>query len=397
MHVFVVPSWYPHPAEPTDGVFVEEQAHALAELRPDWRVSVGLWGQGALSVPRTRPWQLPGFALRVVRERGATRMQPLSNLVEYRHPRVTWSPRLRDGRWRAALSSVGHALALATAEAGPPDVIHAHVGFPGGAIARTLSDAHGIPYLVTEHMSPFPLPALLRDGALHPELRRALAGAGATIAVSAALADAVAAWDLPRPQVVPNLVDERLFTLGRAHASGPVVFLAVGRVGPQKGFDVLVEALGRLAPEVRSGVRLRLAGGGDPRALLAQAERLGVSDHIVWLGQLGRAETAAEMRSCDCFVLPSRHESFGIVVAEALASGRPVVATRSGGPEELVTEENGILVPPADPAALADALAQMTQAARSYDPEALRTACLARFSRARVVDELERIYASVVL
>ena len=70
-------------------------------------------------------------------------------------------PCLRSRRHIAA-NEAPHGCTLATAEAGPADVIHAHVGFPGGAVARALSAEHGIPYVVTEHMSPFPLPALLR-------------------------------------------------------------------------------------------------------------------------------------------------------------------------------------------------------------------------------------------
>jgi len=85
------------------------------------------------------------------------------------------------------------------------------------------------------------------------------------------------------------------------------------------------------------------------------------------------------MLAADAFVLASDVESFGVVVIEALACGRPVVVTRSGGPDHMVNSRNGLLVPTRDRAALRDALIEMRRRAGEYDAAAIRTAALSLY------------------
>ena len=100
-------------------------------------------------------------------------------------------------------------------------------------------------------------------------------------------------------------------------------------------------------------------------------------------------------REAHAFVLPSRHESFAVVCAEAIASGRPVVATPGGGPESIVNQGNGLLVGVEDPDALAKALERVADTWSSYDPQAIRSDFLTRFSRAAVAERIVDVYRSV--
>jgi glycosyltransferase involved in cell wall biosynthesis len=99
-------------------------------------------------------------------------------------------------------------------------------------------------------------------------------------------------------------------------------------------------------------------------------------------------------RAADAFVLASRHESFGVVVIEALASGIPAVVTRCGGPEEIVTPEVGELASPEDPDALADAMSRLAH--RRFDRSAIRRYFEETYAASAVVPRLERLYDDVL-
>ncbi len=136
----------------------------------------------------------------------------------------------------------------------------------------------------------------------------------------------------------------------RTEPTEPVIG-AVSRFSPEKGIDVLLEAFAR----VKQG-RLVLIGDGDERPRLeALIDALGLVDRVClegwWTGQW------AAKWAFDVLVVPSRSEGFGLTVVEAMLAGIPVVATQVGGIPELIEQERtGLLVPPDDPAALADAI-----------------------------------------
>ncbi len=131
--------------------------------------------------------------------------------------------------------------------------------------------------------------------------------------------------------------------------------LGIGRQVPQKGFDLLIRAMAQLWAAGHAVGDLVLAGEGPERdRLVALAEKLGVASRVIFTGTVGRRQAAALFAGCEFFVLPSRHEPLGIVNLEAMASGKPVLATHVGGVPEIVRHgETGWLVPPEDPAALA--------------------------------------------
>lgn len=136
----------------------------------------------------------------------------------------------------------------------------------------------------------------------------------------------------------------------------PARFLFVGRLVPAKGVDLLLESFARAAAQVPA--RLDIAGDGPERArLAAQARRLGCADLVTFHGWLKPAECARQMRACDVFVSASLEESGGIAVLEAMASGRPVIATAWGGHLDTVDHTAGVLVDVSSQAALVEGLA----------------------------------------
>jgi glycosyltransferase involved in cell wall biosynthesis len=157
--------------------------------------------------------------------------------------------------------------------------------------------------------------------------------------------------------VIPNGVDPEEFAGNDALETGfePYV-LAAGRLVPQKGFDVLIDAF---ASAELADLNLAVAGDGFEReALVRRAHDLGVLDRVRFLGTVDRSRLPALMRGACAFALPSRGEPFGIALLEAMAAGVPAVATDAGGVPEFATHDvNALLVPPEDARALSSALA----------------------------------------
>jgi glycosyltransferase involved in cell wall biosynthesis len=400
MSVFVIPSWYPdHRHHLLGGVFVEEAVFALARHHPEMNLHVSLWAQGhrELSSARLREW------LAAPRPDGPprpTRVQRAANVVEHSSPTWTWRFDFARGNLTGVLRANRVNLVRARAES-DIHLLHAHVSAPAGSVARQLSKESGIPYIVTEHMAPFPFRHYVKHGEIVPEVRESLRDARCVTAVSGPLAERIRDAVGVEPVVIPNGVDEAFFSPGVADEIAPVrptdgfTFLTVASLDPRKGIADLLQAIARL--ETVPGARFRIAGSG-PRAAEYRrlATTLGVHGRITWLGSLARERVRDEMRACDAFVLASHHESFGVVFAEALACGKPVIATPCGGPEDIVRDVNGVLVPVGDVPALAQALTAFASRERAFDAAAIRADFAARFASRVVADRFVSLYRDVV-
>jgi len=165
-----------------------------------------------------------------------------------------------------------------------------------------------------------------------------------------------------RGRVVPNGVRVTDFEEADAHREDRPYLFALGRHVPQKGFDVLLRAM-RLRADLGDERLLLLAGDGPQRSALQRlAGELELADRVRFLGITDRPTTASLFKGADAFVLPSRHEPFGIVNLEAMAAGTPVVATDVGGVGDFVVDgRTGLLVGSEDPAGMADALGRLDQ------------------------------------
>lgn len=165
------------------------------------------------------------------------------------------------------------------------------------------------------------------------------------------------------PVTVPELIDlgewRSLLKLHPAQSSRFVV-LFVGRFYRRKRVDVLLRAAAVLRDRIPN-LEIRIVGNGPCTATLHRLSRdLNLASTVVWLGDVSRAELAAEYNRCDIFCLPSVQEGFGIVLLEAMAASKPVVASRSAAIPEVVP--HGMLVDPGGPEALAAAIEMLHRA-----------------------------------
>jgi glycosyltransferase involved in cell wall biosynthesis len=147
-------------------------------------------------------------------------------------------------------------------------------------------------------------------------------------------------------------------------------------------------------------LHLSVAGGSfyrayerDAAAVRELVRALGLTDRVHFLGEVAPNDVATLMRRSALLVVPSRRETFSLVTAEALASGTPVVATRCGGPEEIITDDTGQLTEVDDAAALAIAIESTLN--RTYDRAALRRYAIDRFGSGVAAERLGQLYERV--
>ncbi len=388
--VLIVARWYPSHDDPGSGSFVSDEVVALRAAGID--VVVASWENADL---RARDVGTDSAGRRAVEAWARAVVEPAALSTP-----STWGagvpvariPAIHPGGRLPAMAAIQAHRALlvpfATALAArwPFDMIHAHVGIPDGAAAAAVATALGVPLVVTEHAS-------TASGALEEEedARRAyreLLGTGRRmVAVSRALASRLEApLNLASGtiHVVPNIIRFDEFPLGPAEDRDADELLWVGARRERKGMDVLLRAVA-LARERRPGLHLRLIGRAPDPATegrwLDLAEEVGLAGAVAFDPPSDRAGVAAAMRRAALFVHPSPFETFGMVAAEALASGLPVVAMRSGGVEEVLAGQDigAELADGDDAAALADAILRLRSRLTDCDPAAMRATVTARF------------------
>jgi len=226
-----------------------------------------------------------------------------------------------------------------------------------------------------------------------PLLPRILPRADAITAVSRLTASRLRAYpgvSSARVHIIPNGIDVDFWSTpvaaGDLRAREPVV-LSVGRLDPVKGHDVLLRAF-RLVLARVAGARLVVVGEGGYRNVLeALAADLGIAGAVEFAGQLDAGRVRQRLGEAQVFALPSRSEGLPIALLEAMAAGVPAVATAAGGTPEVLSAGGGVLVPPEDAPALAEAIVELLQ-----DPAA--SAALSAAGRLRAASFTTTLSAS---
>jgi glycosyltransferase involved in cell wall biosynthesis len=255
-----------------------------------------------------------------------------------------------------------------------------------------------IPAVTTEHTLWHPW--LDKNPSVRRQVREVLPHIQIVSVVSKTVEQSVLRFleDGSKIETLPNVVDSAFRLRASDEPWNPDQLLFVGVVRKVKGLDVLVRALARLVDD-RPQLRLRVIGEPfykgyrrdeeEVRGLIAD---LGLKERIEFSGYAAPEAVARAMRGSALLVVPSRRESFSAVTMEAIASGTPVVATSCGGPEEIVSQDTGRIVPVEDDVALAMAIEEVLEARSSFDGERMRAEIMLRFGTDQVAARIHGIY-----
>jgi glycosyltransferase involved in cell wall biosynthesis len=402
VRALIVARWYPAHDDPGRGSFVADLVAALRGENVDVRVASWEFAHyrpttSAASVTRARDaWS------------GAVTHRDSMNT-----PR-TWGAGVPVARLPAlyvAGESVqqridGHAALLvpfgtALHDRWPFDVIHAHTAVPDGAAAIELGRAIGVPVMVTEH------DRSLRQRLATSEEERAsyravLEGAGLVAAVSAQFRDLLCGavgLEAAAMDVVPNPIPDVFFGGSLDGARDGDELLYVGGRKEDKGIVTLLQAFA-LVHEARPALRLRLVGrsanDADEARWHTMAEELRIGEAVRFEAPADRDGVARAMREAAVFVHPSPFESFGMVAAEALASGLPIAATPSGIEEIVGTDGTlGEIASGHAPEQLSATILRVVDRRATFAPEAQRSRA-SRFRASSVAAATIARYRTIV-
>lgn len=388
MRVLVIAHLYPNRLQPSLGHFVRKQVEGLVERGHE------------VVVVSPRPFFVPGLP------RGGATVPRVDEVggVTVHYPRFFKLPGRLDLGTFGWFCHLGLARTVARIRRDFPfEMIHGHMAVPDGFAAVLLGRRYGVPVVVTErgYMNRYPD----RDRFCRAAARFVVEGADQLVFVCRALADRAAALGTPRrePRIVYTGLDHAAFRPGDAVEArrelglpedGEIV-LSVAQLVQKKGNVHLVRAFARVAGERPRALLVLVGSGRDEEMLRAEAAALGIAERVRFAGQQPGPRVARFMVAADVFALPSLKEGFPNVLLEASASGLPLVAAAVDGVPELVRDgDNGLLVPPADPSALAGALLRLLgdPAERARLAGAARHKATTEFSWTRHVDQMDGLY-----
>lgn len=368
MNILMIPSWYGTKTAPLLGSFYKEQAEELAarghrvavlyaEVGGSFRPADNQKMHDVVNGVETYIWVKPNLTPRWEKGRCFQRTRMLERM--YRQLEKTW---------------------------GRPDVVNLRSSLQGYE-AVTLCRRHQLPLFFMEHSS-----FVVTEGensAARKRLYAVMDAANVNACVGSTLLAVMQPYKADT-RVIPDFVDERRFFIREKedpHAS--FTFAAMGQLRPIKGHDTLIRAFARLRQMTDRPVQLRIAGAGGLREYLQgiiREEGLEEVCHLV--GNIPREQVVDFMNDCDCFVCSSRMEMLSCVLHECAACGRPAIGTMCGGPQDIITDETGLLVPVDDVEAMAEAMLTMLDKAPTYDRQAIRRHIIEKFGRDAVCNAL---------
>ena len=377
MNILIIPSWYQTKVNPTLGSFFREQAIALS--KEGHKVSIaytdiyssfkdGYKGikylrDSGVNIYRISKYKIPRTGFQVY------------NLVFY--------------------SGVDRIYRKIVEEQGKPDIIHVHSSILAGYSGMRLSKKYNIPYVITEHYTGFARGLI--KGRQNKLIGKVFLNSSKVIAVSNALKNDIKHYcGENQICVIPNMTNVNTFQIPHSKKLSKFVFLTVCYLTHKKGIDLLLRAFA-VAFNNNENVKLIVSGDGEERAALVNlTTNLQINNKVTFTGELSRENVVKSMQSCDAFVLPSRFETFGVVFIEALACGKPIIASQGDGPDDIVNCNNGLLVEKENVQELSEAMKYIYNNKDKYIGEFIRQECIDKYSEKAVASQIINIYRLLI-
>lgn len=356
MRVLILSHLYPNTMNPVNGIFVHNQAEELVRKGCEVKVvSPVPWSPVPIRWLKGKWEAYARIPLRTVRDG-----------IEVYYPRYIAFPRAYFFEYSGWFYYLGLRRTIEKIHREFPfDIIHAHVALPDGYGALLVNRVYKKPLVVTIHGLDMAT-IIHRNDRCKRRIFEVLATASKVICVSSKLRkqclgvyDDDAKFDIVSNGISPAKILEAPGHF-REKYEGKKVLLTVGWLYKLKGHDYVIRALPEIIERVPALVYLIVGSGPEEDCLKRLVDQLGLNDYVEFCGWKDHETVMEYMSICDLFVMPSWDEAFGVVYVEAMAHGKPVIACRGQGIEDVIVDsETGLLVKSKDLESLKEAMIRL--------------------------------------
>ncbi|MDC5259207.1 glycosyltransferase [Acinetobacter baumannii] len=382
MHILIIPSWYPTFKGDVSGSFFREQALALKK----YNHNVGVIYPQIRSLRDVKGIFTKPYGCHFEND---DRLNTLRWYGVNFYPKF---PELAKKRW---LNCGIKLFKQYIKEFGKPDIIHVHSLLNAGYLAYEINKKYNIPYVITEHSSAFAR-GLIPDNLIR-SLSEVVNNSSKCMAVSKEFCRFLeqnfvgTVWNY-----IPNIVNNVFLKEKLYSNTGVFELINICFLNKNKKVDLIIRAFAKALMQ-QPNLKLKIGGDGPERINLENlVQELNISHAVTFLGLLSREEVRFRINKASAFILGSDYETFGVVLVEALALGKPVIATKCGGPESIVNPQVGYLVEKNSVDLMADAIIKLHNNYQEFEPEKIRQYCVDHFSEKVIVNQLNQIYQKII-